>query len=255
MSLLETRSLSVAIGELVLCRDLDLRLEAGQCWGLLGANGIGKTTLLHTLAGLRPARAGDILAGGTPLDSLERKHLARRVGVLFQDSRDTFPATVMETVMGGRFPHLSAWGFESEEDRQIAIRSLEQVGLATFRDRQVDTLSGGERRRLALAMLFAQSPDLFLLDEPTNHLDLHHQMALLDLIRERVSSHGGGVLMSLHDVNLVMRFCSHAVLMIDADTVLTGRVEDVIGTDNLSRMYRHVVREVVDNDRRYYFPE
>lgn len=255
MSLLEARSLSVAIGERVLCRELDLRLEAGECWGLLGANGIGKTTLLHTLAGLRPARSGDILVDGTDLAALDRRTVARKVGVLFQDSRDTFPATVMETALGGRFPHMSPWRLETGGDRDIAAASLELVGLSDLHYRQVNTLSGGERRRLALATLFTQSPFLFLLDEPTNHLDLHHQITLLDLVSERVTHHGGGVLMSLHDVNLVTRFCSHAVLMIDADTVITGPVEEVIGADNLSRLYRHAIREVVDNRRRYYFPE
>lgn len=255
MSLLEARSLSVAIGDLVLCRALDLRLETGQCWGLLGANGIGKTTLLHTLAGLRPARNGDILVDGISIHALNRKTVARKIGLLFQDSRDTFPATVMETVLGGRFPHLSPWRLETGEDRDMAAASLELVGLSDLHYRQVNTLSGGERRRLALATLFAQSPDLFLLDEPTNHLDLHHQITLLNLVTERVARNSGGVLMSLHDVNLVMRFCSHAILMIDADTVITGPVTDVVDSENLSRLYRHGIREVTDNGRRYYFPE
>ncbi|MEX2524196.1 MAG: ABC transporter ATP-binding protein [Gammaproteobacteria bacterium] len=255
MSLLETRSLSVAIGDLVLCRNLDLRLQAGQCWGLLGANGIGKTTLLHTLAGLRPAQSGEILVDGVHLTDLDRRSVARKLGMLFQDSRDTFPATVMETVLGGRFPHLSPWKLETGGDRGIAAVSLELVGLSDLHYRQVNTLSGGERRRLALATLFTQSPDLFLLDEPTNHLDLHHQITLLNLVTERVTRNDGGVLMSLHDVNLVMRFCSHAMLMIDADTVVTGPVADVIDSNTLSRLYRHTIREVSDNGRRYYFPE
>lgn len=254
MSLLEARSLSVAIGERVLCRNLDLRLEAGQCWGLLGANGIGKTTLLHTLAGLRPVRDGDIFVDGISIHALDRKNVARKIGLLFQDSRDTFPATVMETVLGGRFPHLSPWRLETGEDRDMAAASLDLVGLSDLHYRQVNTLSGGERRRLALATLFTQSPDLFLLDEPTNHLDLHHQITLLNLVTER-AGRNGGVFMSLHDVNLVTRFCSHAVLMIDADTIITGPVKDVVDSDALSRLYRHSIREVTDNGRRYYFPE
>ena len=254
MSLLQARSLSVAIAGRLLCRGLNLTLEPGQCWGLLGANGIGKTSLLHTLAGLRPAASGTVRIDGVPQQELGRKALARHVGVLFQDSQDTFPATVLETVLSGRYPHLSLWGLESEKDVAIARYALEQVALDDLAQRRVDTLSGGERRRLAMAILLAQSPTVYLLDEPTNHLDLHFQIRLLTLLNVK-AAHGAGMLISLHDVNMVTRFCSHALLMIDRNTLLAGPVEEVITTINLERLYRHGIREVEESGRRFYFPE
>lgn len=254
MSLLRAQSLSVAIAGRLLCRGLNLTLEPGHCWGLLGANGIGKTSLLHTLAGLRPVAAGRIYVDDMPLHEMNRKALARRLGVLFQDSQDTFPATVLETVLSGRYPHLSLWGLESKMDVVIARYALEQVALDSLAQRRVDTLSGGERRRLAMAILLAQSPSVYLLDEPTNHLDLHFQIRLLTLLNVK-AAHGAAILMSLHDVNMVTRFCSHALLMIDRNTLLAGPVEEVITTINLERLYRHGIREVETMGRRFYFPE
>ena len=253
MTVLKAESLAVAVPGRGLCRGLELTLAPGQCWGLLGANGIGKTTLLHTLAGLRPPAAGGVRLDGEPLQRLGRKSLARRIGVLFQDSQDTFPASVLETALSGRYPHLPLWGMESERDVTLAREALAQVGLAELARRRVNTLSGGERRRLAVAILLVQSPAIFLLDEPTNHLDLHHQITLLSLLTER-TRRGGILLMSLHDVNLVTRFCSHALLMVDEDTLIAGPVGEVIDAGNLKRLYRHGVREVYDGERRYYFP-
>ena len=160
MTLLSARALTVRIGETHVCEGLDFDLEPGQRWALLGGNGAGKTTLLHTLAGLRAPVAGSIHAAGIDLRIWNRKSLARRLGMLFQDSRDTMPGTVLETALTGRYPHLPLWAIEGEEDFRIAESALRDVELWTMRSRRVDTLSGGERRRLAIAVLLVQSPQV-----------------------------------------------------------------------------------------------
>jgi len=241
MTLLTTRGLDVQIAGRPICRSLDLALAAGEIWAMLGRNGAGKTTLLHTLAGLRPAQAGSVQLDGRDLKDWDGMALARRRGVMFQDSNDTFPATVLETVLTGRHPHLSFWALEGARDRALAGAALAEVDLAADANRLVNTLSGGERRRVAIATLLAQSPVAWLLDEPSNHLDLRHQVELLSLLVRRARENNGLVLMSLHDVNLALRFCTHALLMVDADTVLSGPVSDVINEENLQRLYGHGV--------------
>ena len=121
--------------------------------------------------GLRAPAAGEIAYDGTPLAQIGPRDRALRRGFLPQDSVDFFPATVLETALVGRHPHLARWEWESTADIERARRALAAFGLAGLDARDARTLSGGERRRLALAALVAQDPALLLLDEPSSHLD------------------------------------------------------------------------------------
>jgi len=255
MSLFQAKSLTVHIGQKQICKDFNFNLKHGESWGILGRNGIGKTTLLHVFAGLRHADSGELFIEEQLLNSLKRKVIAKKIGVLLQDSHDTFPSTVIETVMTGRYPHVPFWGIESGRDIAISNQALVDVSLETMSGRQIDTLSGGERRRLALATLIVQNPLLWLLDEPANHLDLHHQIILLQLMKHRAIKSGGALMMVLHDVNLLSRFCSHAMLIIDHENIICGHVNDVLNQENLESLYQHGVRVVSSGDHNYFFPD
>ena len=254
MTVLQSKSLSVSIGHKPICTNLDYDLNPGECWGLLGSNGIGKTTLLHVLAGLRKPDKGNIFLDDQEISKYQKRNLARKTGVLFQDSEDIFPSTVIETVLTGRHPHLPFWSFESSDDFRISEETLGKVALTEMIHRQVSTLSGGERRRLAIATLMVQDPEIWLLDEPTNHLDLRYQMILLEMIVHYAAETERGMLMVLHDVNLVLRFCTHAMLMIDHQSILCGSVQEVITLENLQRLYQHPFRKIEDDGTRLFYP-
>ena len=160
-----------------------MQFAPGELVAILGRNGSGKTLTLHTLAGLKPAARGTVRLDGQSLDRLTRRAIARRMGLLMQDLEDAFTMTVLESVLIGRHPHLALWQWESAADEQLARSALARVGLENFPARSVDTLSGGEQRRVAVATLLAQEPAVFLLDEPTNHLDPQHQLHVLGLFR------------------------------------------------------------------------
>jgi iron complex transport system ATP-binding protein len=234
--LLATRGLTVSIAGIRVCSGLDLVVAPGQCWAVVGRNGAGKTTLLHTLAGLRSPAAGTIEFLGRSLASSGRRELARLRGLLPQDDSDAFPATVLETVLIGRHPHLSRWQWEGTEDLRIAHDALVAADMAGTDARDVRTLSGGERRRVALAALLAQQPQLFLLDEPSSHLDLAHQIAMLDRLVDAVRAGGKALVMVLHDINLAARYCDHALLLADGAAV-AGRAAELFRADRLSAVF------------------
>ncbi len=254
MTLLVTKSLAVSIAGKVICENLNVTMQRGDCWGILGGNGAGKTTLLHTFAGLRNVDQGEIYFADKLLDQWSRKLMSQKLGLLLQDSNDIFPSTVLETVMIGRHPHLKFWEVESKHDFDIARQALGDVALEDLQDRQVNTLSGGERRRLAIATLLVQDPELFLLDEPTNHLDMRYQITLLEMLLKKSTVQNGCLCMVLHDANLAKRFCSHIMLMINPDEIISGKVDDVLTEENLARLYRFPIKTIESDSGRIFLP-
>jgi iron complex transport system ATP-binding protein len=251
---IELQGLTVVVGGRTVCADLSLAMGGGENWAVLGANGTGKTTLLHTIAALRPPAAGAVRLSGQDVRAVAPRDRARRLGVLLQDSESGFPATVLESVLIGRHPHMTRWAWEQDEDITRARNALWAVGLADFETRQVDTLSGGERRRADIAALLTQDPAICLLDEPVNHLDMHQQIRILDLFRRRTDDISNLNVCVLHDVNLARRFCSHGLLLLGDGECIHGPLDDILSGETLSRLYGHPVREVPDGTDRYYVP-
>jgi iron complex transport system ATP-binding protein len=236
-----------------LCERLDLDVRAGQCWAIVGPNGAGKSTLLRALAGLAPPHAGSIAYEGTPLRALAPRERARLRGWLPQDSTDFFPATVHEAVLVGRHPHLRRWQWESPRDIECADRALADVGLAGFGARALPSLSGGERRRVALASLLAQDPDLLLLDEPASHLDLAHQIAALDAMATLARERGKAVVMVLHELHLALRYADHAIALGNG-RASAGPADEVLTVEAMSVLFGQPLRALGEGKARTLVP-
>jgi iron complex transport system ATP-binding protein len=253
-ALLSTHGLAVRAGGRPVCSALDLAIAPGTCWGVLGRSGAGKTTLLHTLAGLRDPDGGEVRWLGRALGALPRRELARGIGVVLQHDDYRFPLSVRETTLAGRHPHLGRWRAEGPEDLAAVDAALRATGLAGLEDRLADSLSGGERRRLALATLLAQDPRLALLDEPVNHLDPGQQLAVIDLVRRRFGSADRALVVVLHDVNLALRCCTHLLLLEGDGTVCSGEAATLATPARLSSLYDHPMVPVSVDGRPGFLP-
>ena len=253
-SSLACSKLTVEVARRVLVRELQLTIVSGAVTAVLGRNGAGKTLTLHTLAGLRAPAHGTVTLDGEPLANWPRRALARKLGLLTQTTEDPFPSTVLDSVLVGRHPHIDFWRWESAADRTIAHEALQAVALDDLAKRDVDTLSGGERRRAALATLLAQNPDVLLLDEPINHLDPHHQLDVLKLLRDH-SRAGRTVVMSMHDAGLAARFSDNAVLLFGDGEWLTGPTSEVLTPATMTKLYGVAVREIAWGGGRTFVAE
>ncbi len=253
--LLACQGLTVSIGGQPVVRELALSLKPGERLVILGRNGVGKTTLLHTLANLRMAEAGEVALSGARYAALGPKRAAQLRGLLPQHQGDAFTASVLETVLIGRHPHLSRWAWESDTDMQLAHAALAEVGLDGLAARAIHTLSGGDRPRVALATLLVQQPRVYLLDEPLAHLDLNHQMAMLALLSRRVRDEDAALVMVLHDVNLAAHFSDQALLLYGDGEYEIGPSAAMLSSERLSRLYGHPLRPIEDSERRWFVPE
>jgi iron complex transport system ATP-binding protein len=222
-------------GEEVL-RGVSLRVEAGRCHGLIGPNGAGKSTILRLAAGLLQPGSGSIAFGGCPLTGMTGIEIARQIGWVPQEIDTAFPFTAGEIVLMGRYPHVGAFGLETDHDRAVAARCLADHGLDRLAGRPFTTLSGGEKRRVLIASALAQEPRVLLLDEPTAGLDLTAQGALARTL-DRLARKGLGILLVSHDLNLAARLCDRVALL-DAGTIVAeGRPTEVFTANRLSALF------------------
>jgi iron complex transport system ATP-binding protein len=254
MTTLACQSLDVSIGGKLICRDLNLELCSGQFWGLLGPNGIGKTTLLKCMAGLTTPDSGTVLLESQAMDKLPRRTIARLLGMLQQHTVYVFDASVLETALTGRHPHLGYWEREGVNDKQSALEAIQAVDLEGFEDRSVTGLSGGEARRLAFASLIVQEPSILLLDEPTNHLDIKHQIRIMDRVENQVTEQGRSAMTALHDVNLAARYCSHILMLSGNGEWQAGPVAELLTQEKLEHLYQCPVESVLTSHGRRFLP-
>ena len=235
--MLEVQNISINYGVFAVVQDVSFELKAGKIIALLGANGAGKTTVLKSLNGGLPVAKGAIRLNGKLISEFSRREIAREIAVIAQETETSFPVSVLEFVLAGRFAHGAAFGWETSDDWQIALSNLEQCDLTNYENRLMNRLSGGERQRVVLARALTTGARILLLDEPTANLDLAHQALLFRLIKSRCQSCESAAIVITHDLNLASEFADEIILLKNGAIQSKGAPETVLTTENLQQVF------------------
>lgn len=236
--LLEVSGLECGHGRKTVVGGVDFTLGAGEVLAVVGPNGVGKSTLLHTLGRLLTPRAGTITLLGTPTTELAARAFAQLVALAPQRTTElAWPMTVEEFVSLGRTPHRGWLLPFTREDRRIALGALERLQIAPLAQRETASLSGGEMRRVLLARAIVQEPRLMLLDEPAAYLDLHHQSELLTLIRALAKEQGIGVVLTVHDFTLAGLCADRIAVLHDGRLKALGEPAAVLNAELIQSVY------------------
>lgn len=215
---------------------LNLHLGGGELVALLGANGMGKSTLLRTLAGLLPSLAGTIHLGDRPLDCYSAAQRSRRIALVLTESLDLPAMTVGELVALGRYPYSSWWGTLGRGDRRAIRWALNALELQPLRRRAIAELSDGQRQKALIARALAQETPLLFLDEPTAFLDLPRRVGLMHTLRSLAHETGRSLLLSTHDLDLALHFCDRLWLL-TPEGMAQGIPEDLVLQGDLARLF------------------
>ncbi|GJD51442.1 putative ABC transporter ATP-binding protein [Methylobacterium crusticola] len=245
MTLLSARGLAFGYPGREIGRGVDLDLAAGEALALLGPNGGGKTTLLKTLLGLLPARAGTIRVEGRPLAALSARARARAMAYVPQAAASAFAFSARAVVLMGRTSRAGLFAPPGRADHAAAEAALARMGIGHLAERPVTRLSGGERQLVLVARALAQEPRVVVLDEPTASLDFGNQGRVMREIL-RLRADGLGLLFTTHDPNQAARYADRALLLRGGTPLAEGPVARTLDAAALSRLYGVPVEEVRD---------
>jgi iron complex transport system ATP-binding protein len=230
-NILNAQNLNVGYGSTsdrrVVYGPLSLSIPRGEIIAIVGRNGIGKSTLLRTLAGLQPPISGSIEVNGQPLLGLHRKTRAKWISFVPSDSVMVPNLTVKEFVALGRFP-FKVWNDSfTDKDWSAVRRAISLVGINHLTEKDITEVSDGERHRSMIALALAQNADIILLDEPTAFLDLPNKFEMVRLLAQLAHDEGKSIIYSTHDLQVAIHEADNIWMMLDSGLV-SGAPEDLI---------------------------
>lgn len=225
---------------------MNFSLAPGSVTAILGANGVGKTTLLYILLGLYLPDHGELFFFNKPVSQYKPERIKQLIGMVSQNETLPFDLSVEEYVLLGRAPHLGLLTIPGEADREAVEIALATVGMSHMAQKTIARLSSGEKQLVHVARALAQAPEILLLDEPCSHLDLMNTRQMLMLMKT-IAKQGRTVLFTTHDPNAAAAVAHGIMLVKKGELVAFGRADDVLTSELLTRTYGGSV-EVVKTD-------
>jgi iron complex transport system ATP-binding protein len=239
-TILETKNLDIKVPGRTLIKNLNWTVKQGERWCLIGRNGAGKSTLLRIIAGVQAnSFYGEIIWLGQALATYQPEAFAKVRAYAEQSPIGGIGLRAIDAVTASQWP----WHQEGSDGLQIAMDALALCDVQHLALSQWQKLSGGERQRVALAACFAQNTLALILDEPTSHLDVGHQISLLNTLVKQSESRHQTIIASLHEIGLIGRGFSHALLLLEDGSHISGPVAEVVNPDNLEKSLGHPIVE------------
>lgn len=236
---IKTKNISLKIGAKEIIKDIEFKVNKKQFVGLIGANGSGKSSLLKCII-QNNNYDGDVYYNEELANKIKVKDRAKLISVVSQHNYYNFDFSVEEIVLMGRSPYKKNLESDTLEDYEIVEDCLKKVEMYSFKDRNFNTLSGGEQQRIILARALAQQTPCIILDEPTNHLDIKHQLQLFEIIKSLECT----VISAIHDINFAMKYCDYIYALKDGEIYAQGTIEQVITSENIKVLFD--VNSVID---------
>lgn len=239
MANVELFHLSIGYNHKAVLTDICATIREGELTCLLGPNGVGKSTLLRTLASFQPQLSGQILIDGKDIDTYTTKELATVIGVVLTEKTDVTGMTVEDMVLLGRSPYTGFWGGYSDHDRQVANEAISTVGIESIKARLVATLSDGERQKVMTAKALAQQTPIIYLDEPTAFLDFPSKVETMRLLRRICRKMHKTVMLSTHDIDLALQLADTVWLVDAVKGIASGTPEDLALSGKLATFFEN----------------
>ena len=225
--------------------DVSIDLTGNELVSILGPNGVGKSTLIHCINKILEPSSGTVLVDGRDVSEIKLKELAKQIGYVPYSANDSFPLSVIDTVLIGRHPH-SKWG-TLDKDLDIVYDTLKMLGISHLAMRAFNELSAGQHQKVMLARGLVQEPEILLLDEPTSNLDVRHQLDVTKMLKRLSREKGILIVMISHDINIAAKYSDKIILMHEGTIFDVGTPNEVITAENLRTVYG-VTAEITKDD-------
>jgi len=235
--LFQLTDLSFAYRKNPVLKNINLQLDRGKFYGVIGGNGSGKSTLLELLIGTLEPSTGTIKYQSKSLSNYSRQHLATKLALVPQHFAMDFEYRVKDVVLMGRHPHIPRFSSPSSHDTKTVEHAMETMDIRHLQDRPVIALSGGELQRVVMARALAQETEVLILDEATSNLDIQHTIAIMRVMRKRVKEKGLTVIAAIHDLNLAAAFCDDCLVLKDGHIFANDAVNSIFTTDLLQTVF------------------
>jgi len=225
--------------------DISLKLKENELVSILGPNGVGKSTLIHCINRILSPTSGTVLIDNRDVSEIKLKELAKQIGYVPYSANDSFPLSVIDTVLIGRHPH-TKWG-TLDKDLDIVYDTLKMLGISHLSMRAFNELSAGQHQKVMLARGLVQEPEILLLDEPTSNLDVRHQLDVTKMLKKLAKEKNILIIMISHDINIAAKYSDKIILMHEGCIYDIGTPNEVITAENLKTVYG-VTAEITSDD-------